>query len=49
MVTRRRPTAFVDVAHRGSTFTDLYGVIRDWLVEEQVDRGSARRPMVGGF
>lgn len=45
IVTRRRPTAFVDVVHRGSTFTDLYGVIRDWLDEERTDRSSARRKL----
>ncbi|MBI4942399.1 MAG: hypothetical protein HY830_16785 [Actinobacteria bacterium] len=45
IVTRRRPTTFVDVVHRGSTFTELYGIVRDWVVEEHVDRNAARRKL----
>lgn len=32
---RKRPVSFVDVVHEGSTFTDLYDVIRTWVADER--------------
>ncbi|MBL7258893.1 hypothetical protein [Paractinoplanes lichenicola] len=32
---RARPVAFVDVVHAGSTFTELYGLLRDWVERER--------------
>lgn len=32
---RRRPVAFVDVVDGGTTFTDLYDLLRDWIDEER--------------
>jgi hypothetical protein len=32
---RQRPVTFVDVVHRGSTFTDLFDLLRTWIDEER--------------
>jgi len=32
---RRRPVTFVDVVDGGSTFTDLFGLLRDWVEEQR--------------
>lgn len=32
---RDRPLAFVDVVHAGSTFTELFDLVRDWVEEER--------------
>lgn len=32
---RDRPATFVDVVHRGSTFTELFTLLRDWIDEER--------------
>jgi hypothetical protein len=31
---RQRPATFVDVVHRGSTFTELFTLLRAWIAEE---------------
>jgi hypothetical protein len=32
---RTRPVTFVDVVHRGSTFTDLFDLLRTWIDEQR--------------
>jgi hypothetical protein len=32
---RERPVTFVDVVHRGSTFADLYDLLRAWIDDER--------------
>ncbi|NUT91846.1 MAG: hypothetical protein HOY78_07415 [Saccharothrix sp.] len=38
-----RPTAFVDLVHEGSTYTNLYRVLRDWIEDERVAWDVVRR------
>ena len=33
LVRRRRPCTFVDVVHAGATFTELFSLLRGWVVE----------------
>jgi hypothetical protein len=40
---RTRPVTFVDVAHTGGTFGELYGLIRDWVEDERAQWDVIRR------
>ena len=42
LVRRSRPLTFVDVAHTGGTFGDLYELISDWVAEERAPWSVAR-------
>jgi len=42
---RGRPTAFVDLVHAGSTFTNLYDVLRDWITDERAQWDVIRRQL----
>lgn len=42
LVRRTSPAAFVDVAARGRTFTELFTLLRDWIAEERVPWDVAR-------
>ncbi|XVV04637.1 hypothetical protein ACQPW3_04265 [Actinosynnema sp. CA-248983] len=38
-----RPTAFVDLVHEGSTYTNLYHLLRDWIEDERAAWDVVRR------
>ena len=40
---RQRPVTFVDVVYRGSTFTDLFDLLRAWIDEERAPWPVVRR------
>jgi hypothetical protein len=42
---RRRPATFVDVVDSGSTFTELFGLLRDWIAEERESWPVVRRKL----
>ncbi|KRB73182.1 hypothetical protein ASE01_20695 [Nocardioides sp. Root190] len=42
LVRRSSPLTFVDVAHTGGTFGDLYELIRDWVAEDRAPWSVAR-------
>jgi hypothetical protein len=42
---RSRPVTFVDVVHRGSTFTDLFDLLRTWIDDEREPWPVIRRKM----
>lgn len=42
---RGRPTVFVDLVHEGSTFGNLYGVLRRWIDDEHAQWDVIRRQL----
>jgi hypothetical protein len=42
---RARPVVFVDVVYAGSTFTELYGLLRDWIDEDRGQWDVIRRKL----
>ncbi|NEA33006.1 hypothetical protein [Streptomyces sp. SID13031] len=42
---RGRPTVFVDLVFRGSTFGNLYAILRDWIDEESAQWDVIRRQL----
>lgn len=42
---RGRPTVFVDLVYRGSTFENLYAVLRDWIEDERAQWDVIRRQL----
>lgn len=42
---RDRPVTFVDVVHSGSTFTELFGLLRDWVEVERESWSVIRRKL----
>jgi len=42
---RSRPTAFADVVNAGSTFTELFTLLRDWITEDRAQWDVIRRKL----
>ena len=42
---RSRPLAFVDVVHEGGTFTELFGLLSDWIADERESWDVIRRKL----
>ncbi|NES29300.1 hypothetical protein GCE86_17845 [Micromonospora terminaliae] len=42
---RHRPVTFVDVVHEGSTFTELFALLDDWIVESREPWEVVRRKL----
>jgi hypothetical protein len=42
---RGRPTVFVDLVYQGSTFENLYAVLRDWIDDEHAQWDVIRRQL----
>ncbi|HET6742660.1 MAG TPA: hypothetical protein VFH76_27160 [Kribbella sp.] len=42
---RGRPTVFVDLVYQGSTFENLYAVLRDWIEDERAQWDVIRRQL----
>lgn len=45
LMRRKHPTVLVDLVHRGSTFTNLYGELRAWIADERAGWGVIRRKL----